>query len=257
VVTGVLREELGYDGVVFTDGLDMHAISRTVGHAEGAVLALAAGVDGLCVGGDTTGPEVLETMVEAVVDAVEAGRLPYARLASAAGRIRALADWTAPAAQPSDIPDGGPEAFTRAARRAVRARGPVTLTAAPVVLELQDEPSIAAGLVPWGVGRPLAERLPGTTVVDVTAEGPDVAVLLADHPGRPVVVGVRGVRRRAWQAEVVRAVRDLRPDAVVVDHELPSAPEVLGERYVLAYGAALGSAEAAADLLAGTTPAPQ
>ncbi|MQA62315.1 MAG: hypothetical protein GEU86_12625 [Actinophytocola sp.] len=36
VITGLLREEFSYDGVVMTDGLDMYAISRTVGHAEAA-----------------------------------------------------------------------------------------------------------------------------------------------------------------------------------------------------------------------------
>ena len=35
IVTGLLRAELGFDGVVVSDGLDMHAISRTVGHADG------------------------------------------------------------------------------------------------------------------------------------------------------------------------------------------------------------------------------
>src|SRR5262249_42978265 len=70
IITGLLREELGYDGLVMTDGMDMHAISHTVGHPEGAVLALAAGVDALCVGGDTVGPELLEDMVTALVEAV-------------------------------------------------------------------------------------------------------------------------------------------------------------------------------------------
>ena len=58
VITGLLRERLGFAGVVMTDGLDMQAISRTVGHREGAVLALDAGVDALCVGGDSTGPDI-------------------------------------------------------------------------------------------------------------------------------------------------------------------------------------------------------
>ena len=55
VVDGLLRRELGFDGTVMTDGMDMYAISRTVGHEEGAVLALLAGVDALCLGGESTG----------------------------------------------------------------------------------------------------------------------------------------------------------------------------------------------------------
>src|SRR5215207_1325685 len=223
VITGLLRERLGFGGVVMTDGLDMQAISGTVGQAEGAVLALDAGVDALCVGGGSTGPQRGGAIVAAVVGAVESGRLGYERLAEAADRVRRLSRWVD--GTPVDrSADGGGTAGARAAQRAVVAVGDVTLDAAPVVLELQDEPSIAAGHVPWGVGAPLADRLPGTVVVPVTESGPDPVAVLADHPDRPVIVAVRGVRRRAWQADVVAAVRALRPDLIVVDHELPADP---------------------------------
>lgn len=45
VITGLLREELGYNGVVTTDCMEMNAISEGIGTAEGAVEALKAGVD--------------------------------------------------------------------------------------------------------------------------------------------------------------------------------------------------------------------
>ena len=233
VVTGLLRDRLGFDGVVMTDGLDMRAISGTVGQAECAVQALAAGVDALCVGGESATPTTVEAIVTAIVAAVGSGRLGHERLAEAAGRVRRLACW--------------------AARRAVVTRGRVVVACPPVVLELQDEPSMAAGPVPWGVGAPLAERLPGTVVVPITRSGPDPVGVALDHPGRSVVVSVRGVRRRAWQADVVAAVRAVRPEVVVVDHELPAEPEVLGEHYVLAFGAARVTAETVADLMAGTS----
>ncbi|MGH8773924.1 MAG: glycoside hydrolase family 3 protein, partial [Jiangellaceae bacterium] len=91
VITGLLRGRLGYAGVVMTDGLDMHAISRTVGHAEAAVRALLSGVDAVCVGGESTDRAVVERIVAALAGAVESGRLPYQRLAEAAGRVRSLA----------------------------------------------------------------------------------------------------------------------------------------------------------------------
>jgi beta-N-acetylhexosaminidase len=251
VITGLLRERLGFDGVVMTDGLDMQAISRTVGHEQGAVLALDAGVDALCIGGDSTGLEVVETIVAALVHAVDSGRLPYERLAEAAGRVRRLARWVGVVPHRGSV-DAVEAAGARAAQRAVVAAGKVALAAAPLVLELQDEPSFAAGHVPWGVGAPLADRLPGTVVVPVAEFGPDPVAVLDDHPDRPVVVAVRGVRRRAWQAEVVSAVRAIRPDVIVVDHELPADPVVLGEHYVLAFGAARVTAETVADLLAGS-----
>ena len=252
VITGLLRDELGFDGVVMTDGMDMHAISRTVGHAEAGVQALLAGVDALCVGGESTDAATVERIAAAVVAAVRSGRLPHDRLDEAATRVRSLARWTrrAPVFPGSGrgVPPG-----VEAARRAVVAVGDVALGAAPVVIELHDEPSVAAGDVPWGIGGPLARRLPGTVVVRLNRTGPDPASVLAEHDGRPVVVSVRGVRRRAWQAAVVAAIRETHPDLVVVDHDLPADPTVLGHRYVLAFGAARVTAEAAADLLAAGT----
>ncbi|WP_026877326.1 glycoside hydrolase family 3 protein [Jiangella gansuensis] len=247
VITGLLREELGYDGLVMTDGMDMHAISRTVGHPEGAVLALLAGVDALCVGGDTVGPETLEAMADAMVSAVESGRLPEQRLAEAAGRVAALRRWLA-AARPGPVSGG---AAADAARRAVSATGDLRLDGPPLVLQLEDEPSIAAGPIPWGVADLLAERVPGTVVVRLTERAPDVTGVLAEYPDRRVIVGVRGVRRRPWQVGVVTAARALRPDLIVVDHDVNPVADVLGEHYVRTHGAARVTAQAAADLLAG------
>jgi beta-N-acetylhexosaminidase len=246
VVDGMLRRDLGFDGVVMTDGMDMHAISRTVGHEEGAVLALLAGVDALCLGGDSTDRVLVERVVDAVVRAVADGRLPYGRLAGAAERLARLVAWSRRPGSPVRVDD---ESGRRAAARAVVSGGRVTLSADPLVLELEDEPSIAAGQVPWGVGTPLRRRWPGTVVVAVHEDGPDPVQVAASHAARPLVVALRATRRRAWQREAVAALRAQRPDLVVVDHDLPSGADVLGERYVLTYGSSLVGAEAAADLL--------
>ncbi len=247
VVTGLLRDTLGFDGVVMTDGLDMRAISDTVGHVEATVLAVRAGVDALCVGGDTTGPELVEAMADALVDAVRSGRLPESRLAEAAGRVRALRAWSR-----GQFPingGAGAEATARATRRAVRATGDVQLADPPLVLELHDPPSIAAGEVPWGIGTPLTTRWPGTAVVRLVEDSPPVGEVLAAHPGRRVVVSVRGIHRHPWQGEVVARARRERPDLIVVEHDVGSPGEVLGPHHVLAYGASRATAEAAADVL--------
>ena len=257
VITGLLRGRLGYDGLVMSDGLDMQAISGTIGHAEGAVQSLIAGVDAICIGGDSVHLDLVDRMAAAIVQAVRDGRLAYDRLVEAAGRVRALARWTGAVAEPNGQVDVVP-AGVRAARRAVTARGVTPLASAPLVLELQDEPSLAAGFVPWGVGAPLAARMPGTVVVPVHETGPSLPAVLARNADRPVVVAVRGVRRRRWQLAAVATIRELRPDAVVVDHEL-SEPGQFAAPYVLAYGAARVTAEAVADLLTLTptsSPAP-
>lgn len=252
IITGLLRIELGFDGLVMTDGLDMAAIATTIGHQEGAVRSLMAGVDAICIGGDSTDPRLVDDIADGIVAAVENGRLSPDRLAAAAAKVQALARWTGLPVHSDGTVNGEPSGL-RAARRAVTARGAVAVPSPPLVLELQDEPSLAAGSVPWGVGRPLAARLPGTVVVPVLETGPPVQAVIAQHPARPVVVAVRGIRRRPWQLGAVAAVRELRPDAVVVDHEL-SDPGQVEPPYILTFGASQVAAQAAADLLSAAAP---
>jgi beta-N-acetylhexosaminidase len=254
ILTDVLRGELGFEGVVMSDGLDMHAISRTVGHEQGAVRGLAAGVDALCVGGESTGPQIVERLVAAIIAAVHSGDLPVSRLLEATHRVGLLAAWaTGPTARRPDDQPG-----REAAMRALRVAGDVTLDTPPLVLELHDDPTIAMGEIPWAVGDPLAERLPGTAVVRLTPHDCDPDPSLARHPDRRVVVVVRGVRRRPWQRDVVLRVRAQRPDVIVVDHELPADSAVLGAHHVLTHSGSLVSAQVAADVLAGrlAVPAP-
>src|SRR5690606_39021906 len=114
---------------------------------------------------------------------------------------------------------------------------------------LWDGPSVAAGDVPWGVGALLAAKLPGTEVVRLTTDDSDVSRVLADHPDRRVVMCVRDARRLPWQVRAVQAARAERPDLVVVDHGIGTPSNVLGEHYVLAYGASRVTAEAACRLM--------
>jgi beta-N-acetylhexosaminidase len=97
IVTDLLRGELGFDGAVMTDALEMAAVSATYGVEAAAVRALSAGADTLGLGHDLH-EEAVERVHAAIVAAVESGRLEEARLADAAARIAALAAWTAPTA---------------------------------------------------------------------------------------------------------------------------------------------------------------
>ncbi|CAA9226735.1 MAG: GH3, partial [uncultured Corynebacteriales bacterium] len=91
LVTGLLRDAWGFDGVVISDALEMGAIAGSVGIGEGAVLAVLAGVDALCLGGDADGEPIADAARDALVAAVRSGRLPESRLAEASARVRALA----------------------------------------------------------------------------------------------------------------------------------------------------------------------
>jgi beta-N-acetylhexosaminidase len=86
VVGEMLREELDFDGVIFTDDLDMKAITGRYALGDAAVQAIAAGCDGVLVcSGDV---ESQAAVLEALVHAVEDGRLPPKRVEDALARHR-------------------------------------------------------------------------------------------------------------------------------------------------------------------------
>lgn len=93
VVQGLLREELGFEGVILSDDLEMEALASAYTVPEAAVQAIAAGCDGVLVCRarveDRSGDIELQVAVlEALVHAVEDGRIPYERLEDALGRHR-------------------------------------------------------------------------------------------------------------------------------------------------------------------------
>ncbi len=135
LLSGLLRDELGFTGVAITDALEMKAISATVGVEQGAVLALAAGADALCLGHDL-GAEAVEGIVRAVVDAVRSGTLTEERLTEAASRVAAVERRPRDEAVNRDI-------GATAAHRALRVDGSVQLSRPAVVVELLPEPTIA------------------------------------------------------------------------------------------------------------------
>lgn len=81
VLTGLLRDELGFDGLIFTDAMDMGAIDREYGRDEAAVLAVEAGADVLLM------PPSVPGTIEAVVGAVLSGRIEESRIDASVERI--------------------------------------------------------------------------------------------------------------------------------------------------------------------------
>lgn len=84
LVTELLREEMGFTGVVMTDGLQMQAMTDHYGSGEIAVGAVKAGIDILLC------PKSLETGVNALTEAVESGEITEARIDESVLRILRL-----------------------------------------------------------------------------------------------------------------------------------------------------------------------
>ena len=81
IVTGLLKEKLGFQGMVFTDDIGMKAISARYTTPEATVLAIAAGCDVVLMCGDSQEPQF--AALEAVIHAVEDGTLPLQRVEDA------------------------------------------------------------------------------------------------------------------------------------------------------------------------------
>jgi beta-N-acetylhexosaminidase len=84
VLTGLLRDDLGFDGIVFTDAMDMVAVDRLFPRGEAAVRAVLAGADVILM------PREVKRAVDAIVDAIDEGRLTEARIDESVGRLLRL-----------------------------------------------------------------------------------------------------------------------------------------------------------------------
>ena len=214
IIRELLRDELGFDGVIMADALEMKGVSSVFGVEQAAVRALNAGVDALCVGHD-----LHEEAVESIRAALVA-EVPEERLREAAGRIAALAAWAKPALGFIDH-----ETATVAARRALQVEGDVALNGARTIVELRPRANIAAGEA--------EHQLAGAVVV---REGEAV-------PAADVYV-VRDAHRHPW----MRQAADV-PGTIVVEVGLPVWKPGRSRGYIASYGAGRASLAAVEEVL--------
>lgn len=97
VVTGLLRQEMGYDGLIVTDALDMDAIDTIYDYPSAVIKAIQAGTDLLISAHISL--ESQKQAIEVVVDAVQTGEIPESRINESLRRIMeaksrfGLLDW--------------------------------------------------------------------------------------------------------------------------------------------------------------------
>lgn len=215
VISGLLREDLGFEGLVVSDALDMAAISQVPAPAVGFLRA----------GGDTVlmPPDPAATR-GAIVAAVRAGDLPRRRLEQAAARLVALLEHTA--TQRPGRPDLGPEDASRRLSDAA-----VTVATGPCSGRLVSEP-----LVPFGeAGTVAAFR------AAAVAGGLPLGSITYDKPPRPRLTG-----RKKVDEQRLEQWRGIAPTAVVNgtpirfdDVDGPAGVLVAtGTPYLLGYAAA-------------------
>jgi beta-glucosidase-like glycosyl hydrolase/uncharacterized lipoprotein YddW (UPF0748 family) len=274
ILTALLRDELGFDGLITTDALDMGGIVSGFGRDEAAVLSLHAGADILLM------PPDVRTAIDAVVEAVTRGDLTEARidhsvrklLAAKAGLGLHRERTVELAAVPRVVGIRAHQALAQeAAERSitlVRDRDGL-LPIRPdddlrvLVVIYADDPDPLAGRA---FRRALEARFPllDSAIIDGTARADDLRTLLAAADTVDLVVFAPFVRVLAWKGDVaiaepvtefVRRLAARRPTAVVAFGN----PYVLTEfpgigTYVLAWGPENALQRAAARALVGEIP---
>ncbi|WP_327730821.1 sugar hydrolase [Streptomyces sp. NBC_00487] len=253
ILSELLRGELGFDGVLVSDALEMKAIADRYGEAAGARLALAAGADQVIVA--VPDLEVTLACRDAVLDALRTGDLAEERVVEAAERVQRLALRYAVPYRPGAVAVWDADAGLTAARRAVRSGGPLP--------EPVPEPVPGAHVVDcfppphpalnWGGEDLLTEvrALDPTATGTAVAGEPDdngalVGKVLRAAEGRPLVVALCDAELYPWQGRLRDALLAGRPDALVVSTGLPEAGGALA-----AHGRGRVNLRAVAEVLAG------
>ncbi|MDN3021603.1 glycoside hydrolase family 3 N-terminal domain-containing protein [Streptomyces sp. S.PB5] len=219
ILGDLLRHDLGFDGVLVSDALEMKAIADEYGEAAGARIALAAGADQVIVA--VPDLEVTLACRDAVLDALASGVLAEERVREAAERVRRLAERYATPATAVAPWDAG--AGLEAARRAVRGQGAPAAVRGAHVVDLFPHPHPALN---WGGEDLLTEvrALDPSAVGTAIAGEPEYPSALVDgilRSGRPLIVATSDAGLHPWQAHLRAALLARRPDAIRVDTGLP------------------------------------
>jgi beta-N-acetylhexosaminidase len=255
VITGLLRERLGYQGLILSDSLTMKPMKDEFGIEEAAVCAVLAGHD-IILQDYQSDPRIT---LNALVEAVESGRVSMAQVEASVSRILATKRWLGLFENPlvdvgrlgKHVATADNRAFARhVARQAITAletaalplrfpqgAGCVVITHGGVAGSGNDAQSAGAGApgVP-GFLHAFRQRLPDIRHVEVRADTPSPALDAAWSAARQahtVVVGLfprvvcyheDSVRLAPACAELIRRIAAGAPQLVLL---------VFGSPYVL------------------------
>lgn len=232
VLTGLLREELGYDGVVMTDCMEMNAIAEHYGTVAASVMAIEAGAD-LVLISHSFDRQI--GAIAAIEQAVREGRISEARIDASVERLLALKARRG-LLEPQQTGEVGTAEHCAVAQRLSEASitlvkdeqgllplkrtRTLAVTVAAAVSSGVDE----AYAGPASLGAALAAR--GLDVIDrvlplAEVGGLSGSVLEAAEGVEQIVVGTYNARFHPAQVELVRALQAIGKPLVVVGLRVP------------------------------------
>jgi beta-N-acetylhexosaminidase len=202
VMTGLLREELAFDGVSITDALDMHALPQDATQAIDVVAALAAGVDLLLSTPDRKAQRRIEA---ALTRAATVRLLDEASLRRSAARLDALRRWLASFEEPPLEIVGSPEHAALAAELARRSLTLVRDDAGLLPLRISPEGRILA-IMPAPRDLTPADSssyVTPTLAAAIRRHHPAVDEVVTSHP--PTELEIAALRERAESYDLIVA----------------------------------------------------
>ncbi|CAM3368811.1 glycoside hydrolase family 3 protein [Stackebrandtia soli] len=259
IMTGLLRGELGFDGVIVTDSLSMAGVNELYPPEEVPVRAINAGVDMLLM------PPNLEQAIGSVLAAIDSGEIAESRIDESVLRILALKHKRGIVDEPHADPDqldkllGTPQNKKRAA--AITARGVTLVVNDDETLPLAGDTTRtlvvgpSAGRVDDISSQLDTNGLPADSFV--TAFDPDAAEIEAAvdaaSGASAIVVATSTVASNPGQADLVAALSELDAPVIVVAVKEPyDINRLTGvDAYLATYAYTDGALRAAADVIAG------
>jgi beta-N-acetylhexosaminidase len=255
-VAALARRDLGYEGMIVTDSLEMGAIRTRMTTAEAVVGALTAGADMVMV---SHGQDRQQEALGAIADAIAAGTLPARRVQDAGRRIERL---RGEARYGSPMPHSGADLAQDLAERGVTL---VQAQASLYPLQASSEPigvltfsAPRSSLVEDEVGLPplaaaIARRCPSLVHVSTPSDAPPDAALSRLQDVHTVIVGSAHAVGRPAQGEAVNRLLDAGKHVAAValadPFDLLAFPRV--HIFLAAYSDVPASVETAAAILFG------
>lgn len=265
VIDGLLRGELGYDGAVCTDCMEMKAITDGWGAGESAALAVLAGADMLLFSHSRARQEAA---YDALLGAAESGRIATERIDNSIKRIGTMKR-RYPLNDRPPLEIVGCDAHRSLARKAARAgtvllRAPERLPIARSrsrVLCIEFASQLFSGEEDQDCGtalsRYLQERLPHAESLIVRSEA-ELGSILAraeslDAAWEILIIATRNAHLLPWQAGAAQAAIDRHPGALLLCLRNPYDADVISGAGVIlcSNGDSAPSLEAAIDAICG------